>query len=217
MHIMPFGCQSWVVKPPHAISKTNIAPKASDVYFAESVFPRRPAGDRTVGDVTPSVLPRPDADDDQPPGVPDVGAPDATSVPPPRPGASIAAAFADATGRRRASRESRKVLVLSSPAHTHVRMGSAYFSPKAASTSRWVRTTLAMVGTHTRHPSRRVLRSTPRSCTARLLLRSDRSAAVQHLQRGTVLRCTHNAQGQRQRPSPHPRPQASARSARPQQ
>jgi hypothetical protein len=28
MHIMPFGCQSWVVKPPHAISKTNIAPKA---------------------------------------------------------------------------------------------------------------------------------------------------------------------------------------------
>eukprot|EP00966_Prymnesium_polylepis_P115210 2663237-Prymnesium_polylepis.1 len=74
MHIQSFGCQAWVVKPPHAISKTNIVAKAwtgmhlgcsqlstnsynvwlptanrvatsSDVYFADSVFPWRPDGD----------------------------------------------------------------------------------------------------------------------------------------------------------------------------
>ena len=145
MHIQPFGCQAWVVKPPHAVSKTNISPKAwvgvhlgcsrlsdnaynvwlpaahrvatsSDVYFADCVFPWRPAGDRIVGEVSPSPPP-PDPDAAQPPGVPSKGATDTSTVPPPRPEDSVASAFADATGRRRASRGSRAVLVLFSGAY----------------------------------------------------------------------------------------------------
>ena len=88
---------------------------SSDVYFADSVFPWRPPGDRIVGDVTPSPPPAPT--DDQPPGVPQSGALDDSPIPPPQRGDSIPAAFADATGRRRAARESRRVLVLFSGAY----------------------------------------------------------------------------------------------------
>ena len=88
---------------------------SSDVYFADSVFPWRPPGDRIVGDVTPSPPPAPT--EAQPPGVPQSGAVDNAPVPPPQRGDSIPAAFADATGRRRSARESRRVLVLFSGAY----------------------------------------------------------------------------------------------------
>ena len=144
MHIQPFGCQAWVVKPPHAISKRNLAAKAwtgmhlgcsqlstngynvwlptagrvatsSDVYFADSVFPWRPAGDRVVGEITPS--PPPESTPHQPPGVPDTGAIDDATVPPPKPSDTVAAAFSNATGRQGASSQSRSVLVLFSGAY----------------------------------------------------------------------------------------------------
>ena len=139
MHVMPFGCAAWAVKPSSMVAKTSIDMKAwdginlgrsikspggydvwvpslqrvvctSDVYFAESWFPWRPNGDRLVGDLPGA--PPPSTGADQPPGIPSAGAALPTvALGAPPDGSTVAGAVADALGQGAAAR-SRRVLVL---------------------------------------------------------------------------------------------------------
>ena len=100
MHIMPFGCAAWAVKPKGSISKTAIESKAweginlgcspkspggyliwvpsinrvvntADAYFAESHYPWRAKGDQFLGDVAAqAVIATAGSGAPQPPGVP---------------------------------------------------------------------------------------------------------------------------------------------------
>eukprot|EP00966_Prymnesium_polylepis_P244042 5643982-Prymnesium_polylepis.1 len=112
---------------------------SSDVHFADSVFPWRPAGDRVVGHIPPS--PPPNSATNQPPGVPDTVPPclhhgRATRWPP----------------RSPTPRDTRSLQASHSPsscyfrARTLDRTASEPFSPRTDSTSPWSTTTPAKGG-----------------------------------------------------------------------
>ena len=133
MHLMPFGCAAWAVKPDSMISKTRIESHAwsgihvgtssispgsydiwvpsinrtvntSDAYFSECLFPWRPPGSRLVGEI-PASPPSAPPPQTQPPGVPTAGAAQVTeaTLDPPPADASLREAFAAAANSSQAA------------------------------------------------------------------------------------------------------------------
>ena len=140
MHLMPFGCATWIVKPESHYFKATIDSKSwegihlgcsrlspggycvwvpetkrvhvtSDAYFCENLFPWRPKDDRIVGELLPQTSASVAADA---PALHDAAEDAAGPAAPKQHGDTASAAFARATHGEAAAaaRTSDKVLVL---------------------------------------------------------------------------------------------------------